>query len=370
LIEDTENSPGDDRYDVTLDQVIPAVEPVAPSSPQVLAIVGLGLIAGFAIGAIVAVYRTTTNRRLRTISDVRRAAGLPVIGRIPRRARLAPVGPHDHPDIAQEAAYEDAISSLSTLGGPEASRFVLIPVTVGSIDGAVLHGFLSAFAAAGRRACVLDLRVDTKPEANVRSLADILDHVPPGTGSMTPPHPSAVSAVYAMTTRIPRSTLEGEIPAAVVRLGLDFDVVIVVTPPAASALIEATVQTGAGVVIGIRHNATSATDLVAIANRLRVMNVRPLGVLMTHVGRRAVGVAAETWRESDRNEILPVDAPESLGDRRRAAEAMDLSPDVSREEDLSGAAPTVLDADPVDGSEPRSPTPVPDRWSREGRDAS
>ncbi|MEU1971939.1 Wzz/FepE/Etk N-terminal domain-containing protein [Microbacterium sp. NPDC019599] len=308
LIEDTENAANDDRYDVTLDQVIPAVEPVSPSSPQVLAITGLGLIAGFALGAIVAVYRTTTNRRLRTISDVRRAAGLPVVGRIPRRARLSQSRPHNQPDVAEEAAYEDAINSLFALGGPEVSRFVLIPVTGPSVDETVLQGFLSAFAASGRRACVLDLRPDAKHAADVRSLSDVLGHVSPEDHPVSSRRPPAVS-IYAMTTRIPMSTLESEIPAAVVRLGLDFDIVMVVMPATASALIESTVETGAGVVLAVRHNSTSATDLVAIATRLRVMNVRPLGVLMTHAGPRAVGVAAESWRESDRNEIVSGEAP-------------------------------------------------------------
>ena len=88
LIGETENDEDDARYTVALDQVLPAVAPLAPISPQVTAITGLGGIAGLALGAIVAVYRTTTNRRLRTISDVRRSSGLPVIGQIPRRLSL------------------------------------------------------------------------------------------------------------------------------------------------------------------------------------------------------------------------------------------------------------------------------------------
>ncbi|QIG38803.1 hypothetical protein G5T42_04310 [Microbacterium sp. 4R-513] len=304
LIRTTENSKTDLRYDVNLDQVIPAVAPASPSSPQVLAITGLGLIAGFAIGAIVAVYRTTTNRRLRTISDVRRASGLPVVGRLPRRSRL----PGTQSDVAEEAAYEDAINNLFALAGTDVSRFMLVPVTPGSVDEPILRAFLIACEAAGRRACILDLRSDVKPGAAVRSLAEVLDHVPSGPrpGTRRPP---LVSTIYGMTTRIPISTLESEIPAAVTRLGLDFDIVVVVSGPAESKLIEATVATGAGVILSIRHNATTATDLVSIATRLRVMGVHPLGVLMTHAGPRDIGAAAESWRESDRVEIHSVPAP-------------------------------------------------------------
>ncbi|TDN90833.1 capsular polysaccharide biosynthesis protein [Microbacterium sp. BK668] len=304
LIRTTENSRTDLRYDVSLDQVIPAVEPASPSSPQVLAITGLGLIAGFAAGAIVAVYRTTTNRHLRTISDVRRASGLPVVGRLPRRSRL----PRAQQEAAEEAAFEDAVNNLFALAGTEVSRFVLIPVTTGSVEEQMLREFLVAFEAAGRRACVLDLRPDTKPGADVRSLTEVLDHVPTESHGVPTRRSPAVSTVYAMTSRIPTSTLEAEIPAAVVRLGLDFDIVLIVTPPTASKLIEATVATGAGVVLAIRHNVTSATDLVSIATRLRVMGVHPLGVLMAHAGPRDVGVAAESWRESDRIAIRSVEA--------------------------------------------------------------
>ena len=41
LIQSTENSDADERYQVNLTVVLPAVEPLAPVSPQTLAIVGL-----------------------------------------------------------------------------------------------------------------------------------------------------------------------------------------------------------------------------------------------------------------------------------------------------------------------------------------
>ena len=112
LIGETENDEDDARYTVALDQVLPAVAPLAPISPQVTAITGLGGIAGLALGAIVAVYRTTTNRRLRTISDVRRSSGLPVIGQIPRRSRL-----RQDANSGAAVAYEEAAGNLVALAG-------------------------------------------------------------------------------------------------------------------------------------------------------------------------------------------------------------------------------------------------------------
>lgn len=312
LIDATENS-SDDRYDVSLDQVIPAVEPVSPSSPQVLAITGLGLIGGLAAGAIFAVYRTTASRRLRTISDVRQAAGLPVVGRIPRPARLTRGPAQNQPEGTDAAAYEDAINNLFTLGGAAVSRFVVVPVSAGSVDDAVLRGLIAAFAATGRRACVLDLRSGAEHAADARPLSELLPGgVAPAAHSRSPGSPTA-SDVYAVTTDTPMSTLEGEVAGLVLGLALDFDIVMVVPPPTASALVEATSRTGAGVVLAVRHNSTSATDLVAITARLRIMGVRPLGVLMTHGGPRDVGVAAESWRDSDRVEVVAAGAAESHG---------------------------------------------------------
>jgi hypothetical protein len=177
------------------------------------------------------------------------------------------------------------------------------------VDGSVLQGFLTAFAAAGRRACVVDLRMDGERAANARSLSELLTgDVAPGGSPGRPSSPGA-SDVYALSAEIPMPTLETEMPALVLRLGRDFDVVLMVAPVTSSALIEVTARTGAGVVLAVRHNSTSATDLGAVATRLRVMNVRPLGVLMTHVGLRDTGAAAESWRDADRVEIRPSAAP-------------------------------------------------------------
>jgi capsular polysaccharide biosynthesis protein len=304
LIESTENAGNDSRYEVNLDQVLPAVEPLAPVSPQVVAITGLGLIAGFAIGAIIAVFRTTTNRRLSTISDVRRTSGLPVVGRIPRRSRVPMVRVQEQVDAEQEAAYEDAINNLSALGGTALSRFVLIGASPEGVDDGALAGFLGAYAAAGRRACVIDVRSDMPAGRNARPLGEIFGSAKRREGTLR--HMTdGEHTVFAMSSKIPMATLAREVPEAVARLSREFDIVLLVTDPGASSLIESAAAGGAALVLAVKQNSTSTTDLVSLATRLRVMGVRPLGVLMTHVASRSVGVAAESWRESDRHEIVP-----------------------------------------------------------------
>lgn len=312
LIEGTENSGDDERYQVILEQVLPAVEPLAPTSPQVLAITGLGLIGGFALGAIVAVYRTTTSRRISTISDVRRASGLPVVGQIPRPSRVPLARFRKRAEAAADAAYADALNNLSTLGGRGLSRLLLVPVSEGGVDQDELNGLLEAYAAAGRRVGVLDTRAEISKDGDFRSLADALVARSAATAVASSAESGAV--IYASTSPIPTATLERELPRAILRLAADFDIVLLVADPGASGLIEAAAQTGAHVLLSVRRNATSATELVAVATRLRVMGIRPLGVLITQAASRSVGAAAESWRESDRVDAVLVPGGPASGD--------------------------------------------------------
>ncbi|MFJ4224000.1 hypothetical protein [Microbacterium sp. NPDC089695] len=289
LIGETENSEGDSRYTVALDQVLPAVAPLAPISPQVTAITGLGGIAGLAIGAIVAVYRTTTNRRLRTISDVRRASGLPVIGQIPRRSRFQP------DSDAPVMAYEEAAGNLVALAGGSMRTHVIVPASDGSIDDDAVSVMLEAQRLIGATACVIDTR-----EAHVTGQGNSLNEVLDG-GSITDADDE--QAVFVADEPIASETLVTELPDIVTAMHEEFDVVVVICEPGASALVEQLVRPGAGVIVNVRHNATSASDLVAVTTRLRVMGIRPVGVVMVHTGSKALGSIAESWRVSDRDPI-------------------------------------------------------------------
>lgn len=291
LIGETENDEDDARYTVALDQVLPAVAPLAPISPQVTAITGLGGIAGLALGAIVAVYRTTTNRRLRTISDVRRSSGLPVIGQIPRRSRL-----HPESNTGAIMAYEEAAGNLVALAGGGMRTHIVVPASDGAIDDDAVAGMLEAQRLIGANACVVDTR-ETHVAGSGHTLNEVLDGEPIADGEEG-------NAVFVADDPIALETLVTELPDVIAAMHEDFDVVVVIVDPGASALIEQLVGPGAGVIINVRHNATSATDLVAVTTRLRVMGLRPVGVVMLHTGTKSLGSIAESWRVSDRDPAL------------------------------------------------------------------
>lgn len=291
LIGETENDEDDARYTVALDQVLPAVAPLAPISPQVTAITGLGGIAGLALGAIVAVYRTTTNRRLRTISDVRRSSALPVIGQIPRRSRL-----HPESNSAAVIAYEEAVGNLVALAGGGMRTHIVIPASDGAIDDDAIAGLLEAQRLIGATACVVDTR-ESHVTGRGHTLNEVLDGGSVCDGDDEP-------AIFVADEPIALDTLAAELPDVVAAMHDEFDVVVVICEPGASALIEKLVGPGAGVIINVRHNSTSATDLVAVTTRLRVMGIRPVGVVMLHTGPKSLGSIAESWRVSDRDPVL------------------------------------------------------------------
>lgn len=299
LIGEMENSGGSTRYEVELEQVLPANEPSYPDSPQVTAITGLGFIAGLAAGFIVAVYRTTTNRRLLTISDVRRATGLPVVGQIPKVRRtggeLAP---------ATLVSLQELIANLPALGGHDRALYVLVPASSTVLDNDMLAGLLEAYSSKGFRACALDLRGTQGELTGTRSWLELLE---PHDSDPSAAEPSTVEtsvespigAVFTAERVVSGDDLRARIPAAVRALRAKSDVVVVVCDSKNSTLQAKLADLGAGFVVAVRHRSTSATEVVSAVTRMTVMDLRPFGVLMVQTPRGAHENLAESWRWTD-----------------------------------------------------------------------
>lgn len=292
LVEETENAGNSSGDAVILDQVLDAVPPAAPSSPNVTAITGLGLIAGFALGAIIAVFRTTTTRKLLSVADVRRASGLAVIGQIPRRRR----GGADQ-DAASTIAFQETIGNLATLGGPERWLYTIVPASSSSLDDSTVDGLLEAYASTGTRAVVVDSREDVVSAERSRPLQSPAA-APEGTaGESSGADSSAYLTTGPVSSRHAVSAMVGKLEA----MGQKHDVVLLLCDSQSPLLIERVANYGAGIVVAVRHNATPAADLNAVVTRQRVQGVEPLGVLMTNTARASTENVAETWRISDRD---------------------------------------------------------------------
>lgn len=292
LIETTENDEADDRYLVTLVQALPAVVPQSAISPQVLPITGLGLITGFAAGALIALYRTTTKRRFSTIADIRRASGLPVIAQIPKVSRRWHT--RAHRNAAHQAACSEAVSNLMTLAGPWQRTFVLVPATPGAIETDALTCLLNSYRIAGRRARILDARKDIPPSDEFGLLSELIQaDRADALNEFDASQPTKVYQAAKLTTE----EIEAALPGIVTRFDDPRDVTLVVIDPGDASLLTAV---SAPIIIGVRSGDTTVADLLAITIRLQVMSVHPLGVLFTGARARVRTSVALTWNELDR----------------------------------------------------------------------
>lgn len=288
LIQSTENSDADERYQVNLTVVLPAVEPLAPVSPQTLAIVGLGLIVGLAVGGIVAVYRTVTNRNVITISDVRRLVGIRVVGRIPRRCRWRRSDDED-----ESVAFDETVANLGVLGGSDLSSVLVLTASDDAIGQAERSGLAAAFAAAGRTVTLLETRATSDAAAETRSLAEVLDgeDADAAVGE-------AAGRQFADPLPVAAAALQDALPALRSSLRAHVDVVVVVVDAASVAVVRELVDDATGVVVAVRSGSTAASALSALITKLSFVDVHPLGVVLTGAARHASGVVTETWRDA------------------------------------------------------------------------
>lgn len=317
LVEAMENSVEESQNEVTLEQVLLAVPPASPASPNVTAITGLGLIAGFALGAVIAVYRTTTNRRLLTVADVRRASGLAVVGQIPRFRRSS-----SESGSSAAVAFQESVGNMVTLGGADRGLYAIVPATEAALDDEVVSGLLDAYSTMGARACVVDARSQPVSSSGTIQVADFDEsEVSRGIGD-------GVDAVV-YTLAVPASSRKAT--EKVVR-ELDsvrgaFDVVLLICDSGSSTLIERLARHGAGLVVVVRHGSTQAAELNAVVTRQRVQGIQPLGVLMTHTHRGATENVAETWRVTDRETLA--EGVQRSSDAIVRAEPAELRPEQS-----------------------------------------
>lgn len=285
LIQSTENSDADDRYQVNLTVVLPAVEPLAPVSPQTLAITGLGLILGLAVGGIVAVYRTVTNRNVITISDVRRLVGMRVIGRIPRRRRWWGSNADD-----ESAAFDETVANVGVLGGADLSSVLVLTASDDAIGEEERSGLVRAFAAAGRTVTLVETRATPDASPETHSLADVLswDDIDAS---------EAQGRQYADPVPVPPAALEAGLPGLRAALRAHVDTVVVVVDAASVGLVRELADADTGVVVAVRSGSTTASALAALVTKLSFADVHPLGAVLTGASGHATGVVTETWRD-------------------------------------------------------------------------
>ncbi|GAA1831317.1 hypothetical protein [Agromyces salentinus] len=309
-VSEIENSPGS-TYTVELDVRIPAQAPGSPSAPQRTVILGLGLVSGLALGAVLALTLAQLDTRLRTAADVRRVSGLPVFGQF-RRGRRRVGGDSPSLDPEADGYIEAALNIRQANGGVVPSFVVLAPTSPTAAPSQTRLGLARAYAETGRDALLVE--TTSEPGSAVPAIADLAER--PGLGELIASgstelsgsvRPIDVSPGAGEVWALPRGL---EVPSELVTerwfpilaeaMVADTDVVILQASTLTRPLDLHTVVSLADVVVVVaRYGSTREAELARIVTDLRLEGVRPIGVVFVDVPQRHHTDLAAGWRSED-----------------------------------------------------------------------
>jgi polysaccharide biosynthesis transport protein len=291
----------------TAEVVEPAAVPGSPSSPKTRTNVAVGAALGLLLGLSLAFFVDRLDRRLRSPADAERVFELPVIGWIPPGVALS--ANHDHGGVVPASALEAFRSlraNLRYMNGDEELRSILI-TSAAPGDGRTTTAWHLAAAAAETGTRVLLVEADLRHPrlqqalglADGRGLVQALTTQRDLSGDVqrvelervTHPRSNgggperAVDVVPAGSlTSDPSYLLASERMRQLLLVAKErYGLVVVDSPPllavsdAVSLLPEVS---GALVVVRIGH--TTRNDAYLLAERLRNVRVRPLGVVVNN----------------------------------------------------------------------------------------
>ncbi|WP_069385821.1 polysaccharide biosynthesis tyrosine autokinase [Cellulosimicrobium cellulans] len=304
IVGELETPAGGGDSPVQISTVRSATVPVEPSSPNVRLDLALGLVVGLALGVGLAVARELLDTRVRSAADVEAITDAPVLGTIGYEAD-AP----EHPLIVQESpqalraeAFRRLRTNLQFLDlGERARTFVMTSALPAEGKTTTSINLAITLADAGQRVVLVDADLRRPSVAKYMGIegsvglttvligkVELHDAVQPWGSSMLdvvaagqiPPNPSELLGSDAMS-------------ALVERLGKEYDVVVIDTPPllpVTDAAILARRTGGAILVSGVgtiqrQHVAGAVAALDTVGARL-------LGVVLNRVPLKGPGASA------------------------------------------------------------------------------
>ncbi|MEZ0089005.1 polysaccharide biosynthesis tyrosine autokinase [Streptacidiphilus sp. EB129] len=112
---------------VKVSAVGPSAAPTSPTSPQPALYLGIGALAGLAIGITGALLRAALDTRIKTRDDVRQELGLRTLGAVPANSssRRRPQT-EDTPRSARTEAVDQLCTSIRYLGGGDPARSLVV----------------------------------------------------------------------------------------------------------------------------------------------------------------------------------------------------------------------------------------------------
>lgn len=352
--------------DVDLELTIPAIAPTSPASPQTLVLVGLGLLAGLALGGILVAVLGRLDPRARSVAEVRRLTGLPVVGQLPPAAARDARSQKAEVDTATRALL---VNERLLTGDRPRRLVVLVPATgmraplVARTARALGHGI----QASGHSVAMISGEAATPGRVRA-ALATARDRLPHRVDERPP-----LDTVTIPSGHDPER--QHELLKATAAAVARHDAVIVVADAAADVFALGSMA-GAEVLVLVDRRRTTRTQLVETVTSLDFAGSRALGVLVTNVaGHDRVDLPA-TWTEADRVELpaLVVTAPAARRARptRHRRPAANRAPASAVSKARTGAARATAesaqgtqspelaeDAQPAPAAEP-APDPEPE----------
>jgi capsular polysaccharide biosynthesis protein/Mrp family chromosome partitioning ATPase len=353
VVTDIENSSRNTAVTTSLDLTNPAAVPSGPSSPQRVLILGLGLLSGIAAGLIGAILRARVDTSIRTVAQLRRISGLPVLGQWSppsheRRGLSLPARKGASVDTTVvestgNAAPTPASDETRTATTPDArlahqmretqlalrqanaatmpSILLLVPSDSSAADARELVDLARSVADTGRRVCLVEsaapLGLSTllpkgrkgKGLVGVMAGAQVLKTaVVPVEGE-----PFSLLPAGDPDATPSETVVEDKMGGVAEQLATAFDTVIIeatsVTRPVS---LEVAAPHADGILILTHYGTTREADVAHTLARLRLLGVRPLGVIMTGVPASKTIDLVATWLPGDFDRPVSPSTPVEL----------------------------------------------------------
>jgi succinoglycan biosynthesis transport protein ExoP len=270
--------------------VDPATRPTAPSSPRWQVYLLLGLLAGLALGLVIALGSELGDRRIRGVAQVRRVLGVPLLAVVPREFAGEPVTAASHPQSRRTEAYRRVRAMLQLRPDGGAPPSVLV-TSAGRSEGrtSLVANLAVAFGRAGRSVAVVEADLRDPGLAAALGLeagpglADVLVGRASLESALQPLPGERVVVLTAGTVAETPGELLGSPAMGRVLSQLEdrVDVVLVDAPPALAVTDALPLAARAeGVVLTAQIGRTVVADLVRMVEELQRVGATLCGVVV------------------------------------------------------------------------------------------
>lgn len=273
---------------------VPAGLPSAPVSPRPVLNLLIGLLAGLAVGAAIAIVREQMDTSVKSTDELHELAGVPPLGSFAEDASakqpLVAVR-HDYVDAEAFRSIRTSLQFANPDGPPR--QVVVTSATSGEGTTVTACNLAIAMAQTSRRVCLVEGNI-RRPmvgrylglESSV-GLTDVVTGRQPITNALASWKEDQLTILQAGTTASPDpSQLLGspEMANLLTALSERFDMVIIDAPPLLPVSDSVVLAHGSdGAILVARYGHTKRDDFSAAVDELQAVNARIIGTILTRV---------------------------------------------------------------------------------------